>query len=246
MEKNKVTFRKYTKHIFPYFNGNGAVFHTIDASCRNPKTAAIRHSFGNDECLNDFVRLGGIIEANRLMKEKPKYTKNDEYMFSIMSKDTINKDISLKELENDSKAKTFRINWAKSFGKKRRAAYTWTWLSNVMFSSFPTQEGQHSMVKIDYPTKQLVFKIHFPEMYPLKGNPHVIKINKAGKETKIADTVERDPIKNLMMANIKDKIVDRSFLSRINNPVLGYKYKVVWDIDLEKLTKYLGWMESRM
>src|SRR3989339_868148 len=246
MEKKQIIFREYTKNIFPFFNGNGADLHTIDASCMNPKTAAIRHSFGNDECLNDFVCLGSIVEANKLLKEKPKYTKNDEYMFTVMSKDTINKEISLEELKNVNKAKVFRINWAKSFGKKKKANYTWAWLSNVMFSSFPGQEGQQSTVNVDYPTKQLVLKIHFPEMYPLKGSPYTVKMDKSGKATKIADAVETKPTKKILIANLKDKIVDKSYFSRINNPVRGYRYKIVWDIDLEKLSNYLVWMESRM
>jgi len=246
MGTNNVVFREYIKDIFPYFNGNGTVLHTVSAVCRNPNTTAIQHSFGNDECLNEYVRLGPLAEANKILGENIKQIKNTEYMFTLISVDTLKKEFKVKELEDRYQEKNFKILWKKTFGNKRKVSYSWGWSNNVMFSTYPLPEGQQSMVKVDYPTEKLVFRIHFPDMYPLEGKPFVVMVDKYGKEIIKVDVIETKQVVGVILPKLNCKEVKRSFCASINNPIPGKMYKICWLIGIENVSKYLAWLESRI
>ncbi|MCB4792775.1 MAG: hypothetical protein LHV68_12975 [Elusimicrobia bacterium] len=249
MDTKDVIFKEYIKDVFPYFDGNGTVVHTISALCKNPKTAEIEHFFGKDECLNEFVDLGSLAIAHKLLKETPRRTKNAEYIFTVFSKDSPNKEIVLKELKSSKKEKRFKVFWQKSFGLRKNAFYSWGWLNNVMFSTFPSSEGQHSIVKITYPTKKLIYRIHFPDMYPIQGKPFIVMSGLNGKGVEIMKSTETKPFKESLpfdLEKIRNNPVERSFKAVINNPIQGNTYKIVWKIGFEDTSKYLAWLESRM
>jgi hypothetical protein len=246
MKTEEIVFREYTKDIFPYFNGNGAVLHTISAVCKNPKTAEIEHYFGQDECLNEFVTFenSSLDDANLLLRNKDERMKNKDYSFIIYSNDSSK--LIIKELKSDKNEKKFKLLWKKSFGNKKNASYVWGWLNNVMFSSFPGSDGQHSIVKTVYSTQKLILRVHFPEMYPLDGNPSIFMIDKGNKETEIAKAVKTNLFNEIMPFDLRNRPIEKSYKAIINNPIQGNTYKVVWDIGFESMSKYLAWLESRI
>jgi len=246
MKRQNVVFEEYMKYIFPRFDGKGGAVHRIKASCENPKTAFIRHSFGSDECLNEFVSLGSIIDANRLFKSKAKYMNNNEYSFGINSGYAAKGGVILNEISSGGNAKIFEVDWRRSFGERKKTQYFWGWNSNVMFSSPGINMKQQSALKINYPTDHLTFEIHFSEMYPLKDSPYVVRINKEKEEVKVAEAIKSEHIKKLLISQVKYKEISKVFTVKISNPILRCEYRMVWEIDFDKLGKYLLWLESHM
>ena len=238
--KNRFIIKEYCKYIVPCFNGYGVVFHEITAVKKCSEPLAIDHTFGWDEGLKPNC-LGSIEEAQKrfLRKKQPKNI--NEYSFHIASKQGFRNQGIIKEVPTHKPYKTFRLFWDLSFGLVLNAKYIWCWLSPVMFTTYQKKETQHSLLRVEYPTRKLIFKAIFHRFYPINTNPELVLVLENGKEQNLGPLHEVNFYKEKLAFNLEERGSFRCYRATIKYPKVGQTYKVVWKNGYKGLTKYLGW-----
>ncbi|MCB4791686.1 MAG: hypothetical protein LHV68_07335 [Elusimicrobia bacterium] len=238
--KERLLIKEYCKCIVPSFSGYGAVFHEITAAVKNcSEPFAIDHTFGWDEGLTPC--LGSIEEAQKRFLSKKQPKNSNEYSFHVASKQGFRNEGIIKEVSTDQPYKTFRLFWDLSFGFRSEAKYIWCWISPVMFTTYKKKETRHSMLKVEYPTKKLIFKAIFHRFSPVDTNPVLVIVKDNGKEHKIGTLKEVNLYKENLGFNLKQKESFKCYTATVKNPKVGQVYKVVWKNGYKALAKYLGW-----
>jgi hypothetical protein len=240
----QIVFREYTKDVFPIFNGYGVVIHTVAASCKDPAKAVIEHSFGRDEGLNEFVELGDIIEAYRLGLNNIQPVKNRDYSFVINNGTAPDEPVMFTEIMNMPNEKKFQLKWQTSFGRKKRASYSWGWMNRVMFSSYTETMEQSSSLKLNYPTGKLKLRIFLPKLFPLDENPCLEMQNSKGQKARLRITNEVGVLKEDIGFSLKVKEDFKCYQIEIFRPNLDETYKITWSMGIKQLPKYLAWLEA--
>lgn len=246
MEKKKqnLVIEEYIKDVMVIFGGNGGVMNSIQASCKNPQGTSITHTFGNDESINEFIKLGSISEANARNMHRERPLKNNCYTFAIGCNGTHAKIPVVKELKTNGTFKKFKIPWQMSFGNVKTASYYWTWLSPLMFSTLDEDGTQHSLFKVMYPTRQFVMRMFFQPFYPLEESPMLVMNDVSGKQHEIGRMTKVDFYKEKTMYNLERNLPFECYKIVIKNPVVGNTYKATWKMELDRIARFMCWLEA--
>ena len=239
---SKLYIKEYCKYIMPFFNGYGAAVHEITGEKFGCEPLAIDHAFGADEGLAPFVSLGSIEEAQRRSLKNKQPELSNEYNFHIASKNAFRGKVNITEVRTNKPYKIFRVFWDLAFGCLREVKYLWFWISPAMYSA-NHKDVQHSLLKIDYPTKKLVFKVIFHRFYPIDNNPALVIVRENGKERKVGVLKRVNFNKEQLGINIEPRGAFKCYKVVINNPKIGQTYKVMWKIEFKMLTKYLKYVK---
>ena len=245
MDKQQIVFREYTKDIIPDYNDYGVVIHSISASCKDPARAVIEHSFGHEEGLNEFIKLGKIADAHNLHLNKTQPRTNSEYSFMIHNCNTPKKPILIDDKKQKANAKTFQIFWRESFGIGKRAMYCWGWMSRVMFSPCSFKAEQSSSLKLGYPTGKLKLRLFLPKLFPLDENPCLEMQNSKGQKARLGITNKVDATKEHINFDLKNKLDVKCYKIEIYRPNIEETYKIIWTLGSKELPRYLAWLESK-
>jgi len=245
--KKGFIIKEYCKYVMPCFNGYGVVIHEISGINNDCEPVALDHTFGQDESINPSIKLGSVEQAHKIFLNNKQPERSNEYSFIIASKQAFREKVSFTELRTNKyqPERMFRVFWDLSFGFRKEAKYLWGWLSPVMFKTMTKDGKQHSQVKIEYPTRRLVFKVFFHYAYPMYNDPELIMIDKTGKEQRIKNLKEVDVNKEEIGFTFIDKQNFKCFTATVNNPKIGHTYRVVWTIGYKKLAKYFGFLKAK-
>ena len=242
--KKSLVFAKYVKTVFPHFNGMGTAFHQISAEYPGTAPIIIKHAFGNDERLNELVKLNSIKASHKKFLAKQQPVHSNEYMLGLTSKDIPNDPVIREERSSKPQEKRFSLPWRQNFGSKKKAMYTWVWSNPVMFSALDENTGLESSLKVTYPTKLLIYQLAFHTFYPMENAPTLIKISPSLQKTDLGVFTESNEQNTEFPHKITWNKDMKVFKLEINNPIVGDTYIATWNLGIRQMLKYIAWLEA--
>ncbi|MCB4792744.1 MAG: hypothetical protein LHV68_12790 [Elusimicrobia bacterium] len=89
--KKGFIIKDYCKYVMPCFGGYGVVMHEISGTNNDCEPVALDHTFGQDESIDQSIKLGTIEQAHKIFLHKKEPERSNDYSFFIASKQAFRK-----------------------------------------------------------------------------------------------------------------------------------------------------------
>lgn len=218
------------KYVNVSQNGHGIVAYHIHSYRVDRLPMTIEHRFGRDEGPAGGLKPPNLKTMHQCYKRKGNFAFFDDNVFRIKPSGFDAKNAFWRDISTNKTGLGFSLDVNKTFHADYYLRYNFMWSRMDMFVPKDRHTPCYTQVKIEHPTTTLYYQVAFGIKVQFDGNPVLIKIDAAGKETLSKKLhIKPDPHEDLGQLQMNEQDILCKYLwVIINKPELGATYRIVW------------------